>query len=185
MCVCACVCECVSVFICACILSHSGMSDCATPCTIGHQVPLSMYSPSKNIAGLPFPPPKDLPKPGIELLSPAPAHWLADSLPLSHLGSPTPALVLKSSGIPKTVLLQPIRSVRTTGAADLKIHSISPGGSGDKEFTYNADLASILWLGRSPEEGNGNPLLYSCLENSMTEESMVNGVANCHTRLSD
>ena len=29
------------------------------------------------------------------------------------------------------------------------------------------DLASIPGLGRSPEEGNGNPLQYSCLENPM------------------
>ena len=29
------------------------------------------------------------------------------------------------------------------------------------------DVCSIPGLGRSPEEGNGNPLQYSCLENSM------------------
>ena len=29
------------------------------------------------------------------------------------------------------------------------------------------DVGSILGLGRSPREGNGNPLQYSCLENSM------------------
>ena len=29
------------------------------------------------------------------------------------------------------------------------------------------DPGSIPGLGRSPEEGNGNPLQYSCLENSM------------------
>ena len=29
------------------------------------------------------------------------------------------------------------------------------------------DLGSIPGLGRSPGEGNGNPLQYSCLENSM------------------
>jgi len=29
------------------------------------------------------------------------------------------------------------------------------------------DLGSIPELGRSPKEGNGNPLQYSCLENSM------------------
>ena len=33
-----------------------------------------------------------------------------------------------------------------------------------------ADLGSIPGLGRSPGEGNGNPLQYSCLENLMTEE---------------
>jgi len=35
-------------------------------------------------------------------------------------------------------------------------------------FAYNAeDLVSIPGLGRSPGEGNGNPLQYSCLENPM------------------
>ena len=29
------------------------------------------------------------------------------------------------------------------------------------------DAGSILKLGRSPGEGNGNPLQYSCLENPM------------------
>ena len=43
-----------------------------------------------------------------------------------------------------------------------------PGGSDDKETACNAgDLGSIPGLGRSPGEGNGYPLQYSCLENSM------------------
>ena len=32
------------------------------------------------------------------------------------------------------------------------------------------DVGLIPGLGRCPGEGNGNPLQYSCLENSMTEE---------------
>ena len=37
-----------------------------------------------------------------------------------------------------------------------------------KASAYNVgDLGSIPGLGRSPEEGNGNPLQYSCLENPM------------------
>ena len=37
-----------------------------------------------------------------------------------------------------------------------------------KAFAYNAgDPASIPGSGRSPGEGNGNPLQYSCLENPM------------------
>ena len=37
-----------------------------------------------------------------------------------------------------------------------------------KESACNAgDLGSIPVLGRSPGEGNGNPLQYSCLENPM------------------
>ena len=43
-----------------------------------------------------------------------------------------------------------------------------PGGSAGKESACNAgDLSLIPGSGRSPGEGNGNPLQYSCLENSM------------------
>ena len=42
------------------------------------------------------------------------------------------------------------------------------GGSDGKESACNAgDLGSIPVLGRSPGEGNGNLLQYSCLENPM------------------
>ena len=42
------------------------------------------------------------------------------------------------------------------------------GGSDSKESAYNAgDLGSIPGSGRSPGEGNGYPLQYSCLENPM------------------
>ena len=41
-----------------------------------------------------------------------------------------------------------------------------PGGSVVKNSPANAgDSGSIPGLGRSPGEGNGNPLLYSCLGN--------------------
>ena len=43
-----------------------------------------------------------------------------------------------------------------------------PGGSNGKVCACNAgDLGSIPGLERSPEEGYGNPLPYSCLENFM------------------
>ena len=49
-----------------------------------------------------------------------------------------------------------------------------PGGSDGKNKTQQkkpacsvGDLGCILGLGRCPGEGNGNPLQYSCLENSM------------------
>ena len=62
-------------------------------------------------------------------------------------------------------------------------------GSGGKESACNAgDLGSIPGLGRSPGEGNGNPLQYSCLENPMDREAWwatVQGVAKSRTRLSD
>ena len=43
-----------------------------------------------------------------------------------------------------------------------------PGGSDGKASARNAgDLGSIPGLGKSPGEGNGNPLQYSCQENPM------------------
>ena len=46
-----------------------------------------------------------------------------------------------------------------------------PGGSDDKASVYNAgDPGSIPGLGRTPGEGNGNPLQYYCLEIPWTEE---------------
>ena len=54
-----------------------------------------------------------------------------------------------------------------------------PGGSDGKVSAYNAgDLGSIPGEGRSPGEGNGNPLQYSCLENPMdggTWQAIVHG----------
>ena len=45
---------------------------------------------------------------------------------------------------------------------------LTPGGSEVKASTCNAgDLGLTPGSGRSPGEGNGNPLKYSCLENPM------------------
>ena len=56
-----------------------------------------------------------------------------------------------------------------------------PGGSDGKEPACSAgDLGSIPESGRSPGEGNGNPLQYFCLEKSMDRGSWwatVHGVA--------
>ena len=57
-----------------------------------------------------------------------------------------------------------------------------PGGSEGKESACSAgDTGSILGSGRSPGEGHGNPLQYSCLENSMNRgawRATVHGVAS-------
>ena len=45
---------------------------------------------------------------------------------------------------------------------------VFPGGSDGKESVCKTgDWSLIPGLGRSPGEGNGNPVQYSCLENSM------------------
>ena len=62
-----------------------------------------------------------------------------------------------------------------------------PGGSDSKESACNAgELGLISGLGRSPGEGNGNPLQCSCLKNPMdrgTWWATVNGVSQSRTRL--
>ena len=64
-----------------------------------------------------------------------------------------------------------------------------PGGSGGKASACNVvGPGSIPGLGRSPREGNGNPLLYSCLDNSTNRgawQATVHGVAKSWTSLSD
>ena len=58
-----------------------------------------------------------------------------------------------------------------------------PANSGDIR-----NMGSIPGSGRSPGEGNGNPLQYSCLENPMDGRAWratVHRVAKSRTRLSD
>ena len=62
---------------------------------------------------------------------------------------------------------------------------VLPCGSEGKVFAYNErDPGSIPGLGRSPGEGNGSPLQYSCLGLSMDREARwatVNGVEKSGT----
>jgi len=66
-----------------------------------------------------------------------------------------------------------------------------PGGSVVKNPPANAgdagDVGLIPGLGRSPGEGNGNPLQYSCLENPMDRGAWwatVHGVTKSQTQQS-
>ena len=64
-----------------------------------------------------------------------------------------------------------------------------PGGPDSKESACNVgDPGSILELGISPGEGNGNPLQYSRLENPMDRgacRATVHRVTKSQTQLSD
>ena len=65
-----------------------------------------------------------------------------------------------------------------------------PGGSEVKASACSAgDLGLIPGSGRYPEEGNGNPLQYSCLEKSMDGgawlQATVHGITKSQTRLSN
>ena len=67
--------------------------------------------------------------------------------------------------------------------------TVFPGGSDGKDSACNAgELSSIPRSGRSPGEGNGNPLHYSCLKNPMDRGAWwatVHGVAKSRTWLSN
>ena len=76
-------CESVKVLVAQLCLTLYDPKNCS------HLPPLSMeFFRQKYWSGLPFPSPGDLPNPGTEPTSPVSSAWQADSLPLSHLGSP-------------------------------------------------------------------------------------------------
>ena len=71
--------------VCAQLLNSVRLS--ATLWMVARQALLSMgFSRQEYWSGLPFPPPGDLPDPGIQPASLCLLHWQAHSLPLSHLG---------------------------------------------------------------------------------------------------
>ena len=77
------------------------------------------------------------------------------------------------------------------GAGELHLPTTEdfPGGSEVKASACNVgDVGSIPGLGRSPGEGNGNALQYSCLENPKDGGAWwatVHGVSKSQIRLSD
>ena len=81
----------------------------------------------------------------------------------------SPHLSYQRSQLPQKLHLKLAR--QDTGypvKVELHIHKGFPGGSDGKDSACNAgELGSIPGLGRSPGEGNGNPVQCSCLENSM------------------
>ena len=139
----------------------------ATPRTVAHQAPLSMgFSRQEHWSRLPFPPTGDLPNPGMELTS-----------------LMSPVLVGEFFTTSTTWGINKGRSFENEFWMDF------PGGSEVKSSACNAgDLGSIPGSGRSPGEGNGNPLQYSCLENPRDGGAWwatVHGIAKSWTRLSN
>ena len=60
-----------------------------TPWTVAHQAPLSMGFPRQAYwSGLPFPPPRDVPNPGIKPTSPVSPELQEDSSPAEPSGKP-------------------------------------------------------------------------------------------------
>ena len=119
-----------------------------TPWAVAHQLPLSMgYSGEEYWNGLPFPSLGDLPDPGIEPWSPS---WAGRFLTAAPPGKPIWILC-----------------VHTHTHIYIYIWMF-PGDSDSKESACNAGEQGLIpGSGRFHGEGNGNPLQYSCLEDSM------------------
>ena len=143
----------------------------ATPRTVAHHASLSLgVSRQEYWGGFPFPSPGDLPDPGIKPGSPT---LQADSLLSEPPGKPY-------------IYIYPLflRFFSYIGH-----YRGNESGSDIKESASNAkDPGLIPGSGRSPAEGNSNPLQYSCLENPMDRGAwwaMVHGVAKSWTQLNN
>ena len=127
--------------------------------------------------------------------------WFVASSSISRFIAPTSASTLTSSDFDFSVLHGPVNQSQLniigysphfkilTHISIVICYTGFPGGSDGKESACNAvDLGSKPGSGRSPGEGNGNPLQYSCLENPMDRGSWwapVHGFTKSWTRLSD
>ena len=118
------------------------------------------FSSKESWSRLPFPPPGDLPKPGTDLLS-----LVSPALTGRFFTTEPPG---KPDGDTDDEVVLVIKNLPAS-AADLR------------------DMGSISGSGRSPGEGNGNPLQYSCLGNPMDRgawQTTVLGITKNQTGLS-
>ena len=145
----------------SCCLATKFCPTLMIPLTAAHQAPLSMGFPRReNWSGLSFPSPRDF-------LKEDPERTVYPALTGGFITTETPEK-------PQYLI---IICLQCTWGSEVKASACNVG-----------DLGSIPGSRRSPGEGNGNPLQYSCLENPMdggTWWATVHGVAKSQTRLSD
>ena len=111
-------------------------------------------------SGLPCPSPGELPNPGTKARSPT---LQADSLPSEPPGKPTSGVVWQESKE---------KQKRHPGVIQTYMYIYGlPWWLNDIESACQyRRQGSIPWSGRSPGDGNGNPLQYSCLGNPTDEK---------------
>ena len=130
------------------------------PWTITHQAPLSTgFSRQEYWSGLPFPPPGDLPDPGIKPESPA-----SPALAGGFFTSEPPGKINRIVGV--SYECRQIRKLRASRFAWKK--------------SYDTPRQGVIG------EGNGNPLQYSCQENPRNGGAWwaaIYGVAQSRTQL--
>ena len=109
------------------------------------------------------------------------SDWITAVTTLSYYLKQCRSLPSRSNSIPYATVNTFIRSY-STGCT-------FPSGSDGKESDWSAgDLGLIPGSGRSPGEGNGNPLQYSCLENPMDGGAWwatIHGVTKSQTWMSN
>ena len=135
----------------ACALSRVQVF--ATPWTVARQAPSSMeFYRQESWSGLPFPPPGDLPDPGIEPMSPVSPALQEDSLPVELCGKPFHTIL-------KTFLISVLQVVFTS---DLFFHTTSfpiisrITNKGELTFTYIFNIRSrkTFWICKSKQFWN-------------------------------
>ena len=97
-----------------------------------------------------------------------PSTGLLAHICLQHGLIPTQRLETNSHMVSGRAMKKILHAVRVYLCSSKPGHSSFPGGWDGKVSARNVgDLGSIPGLGRSPGEGNSNPLAYSCLEKPM------------------
>ena len=185
-----------------CVCVCSAMSDSLQPhgLYIAHKAPLFMGLPRQEYwSGLPFPSLGVLPDSGSNLGLLCLLHWQWTRIlyHCTHLGFPGSSPGKESAckeghlgsipglesnpGRGRPVSSKHASCTPRTGEFPWRMHRLPtpvflgfPGGSDGKESAHNeGDLGLIPGLGRSPGRGHGNPLQYSCLENSHGQRSLM------------
>ena len=174
--------------VCVCAQSLSRIRLFVTPWTVASQAPLSMaFSRQEYWGGLPFPPPGDVPDPGIEPASSVSRALQADSFTTEDL---SPCSERCHTLSPKAHPCTPSAAAKSLQSCPTRCHPVdgSPPGSpvpGILQETFGA--GSIPGSGKCPGGGHGNPLQYSCLDNPMNRGAWwatVHGVAESQAQLS-
>ena len=140
------------------------------------------FSREEYWSGLPFPSPGDLPNPAIKPGSPTVEADALTSKPSGTkedlgVGCDYGRLLGKAQQTRINLLcrfkLMPSPLIRVSRDLDHPLLLADfPGGSDGKASAHNVgDPGLIPGSGRSPGRGNGNPLQYSCLENSKDRDA--------------
>ena len=161
---------------CGCLVMSgmSALSDSATLWTAARQAPLSMgFSTQEYWSGLPYPLPGPLPEPGIEPGSPA---VQADSLSLSHRGSPTDLTTLSPCSAPCGTCFVIAGSLEKQVAQREAVTCQRPHAGGRQPQDWNPWAPLLWWRG-----GGAVPLTAPiCPVLLVTHHLMLSQPLKCH-----